>query len=59
MLLMCVLDEYEFRDKFVEGKVVSVYGLRLNWVFVLGRVRKLEGGEYGLSSEVLAASLTS
>ena len=57
-LPMRVLDEYEFRDKFAEGKAVSVHGSRPNRVLVLGRARKLEGGEHGLPSEVLAAPLT-
>ena len=40
-----VLDEYEFRDKFNEGKFVNVHGSKPCEVLVLGKARKIEGGE--------------
>ena len=53
-----VLDEYEFRDKFNEGKFVNVHGSKPCEVLVLGKARKIEGGESELPSKVLAETLT-
>ena len=52
-----MLDEYEFRDKFNEGKFVNVHGSKPCEVLVLGKARKIEGGESD-TSKVLAETLT-
>ena len=56
-LPMRVLDEYEFRDKFEDGKATHVHAVKPRGVVVLGKARKLEGGERGAPSEVLAEPL--
>jgi len=58
VLPLRVLDEYEFRDKFNESKLVSVHGSKPCEVLVLGKARKIEGGESELPSKVLAETLT-
>jgi len=56
-LPMRVLDEYEFRDKFEDGKATHVHAVKPRGVVVLGKARKLEGGERGAPSDVLAEPL--
>lgn len=55
---MRVLDEYEFRDKFEETRVVSPHGSKPSMVLVVGKARKLEGdGEDGDPRELLGRAL--